>query len=153
MADTPKPDGRIMVTLQTSPYGSVDVDGAPADTKLDRTHSLRLIPGPHKFTVHCPACDDVTQTLVVEEGTPLAMTARLRPAKIEFAASPAEAVVRIGSEQRAASSTHENPFVINDGAPVDYEVSLPGYKTYRDRTPRLNPDDHKVVKLPPLKPE
>jgi hypothetical protein len=81
------------------------------------------------------------------------MTAKLRPVMIEFAASPANALVRVGSEERAASSTHEHPFALNEGAPVDYEVSLPGYRTVRGHTPRSNPGSHQVVELPPLKPE
>jgi serine/threonine protein kinase len=156
--EPPKPDGLVTVLIQVRPFGSVDVDGKAADAKSDdENHTVRLSPGLHRFTTHCSGCDDYTETQVVEpSGGQLHIISKPRPAQLEFTsspASPADAIVKVQGEQRAASSTHAHPFVLNGGAPVNYEVSLPGYKTVTGRTERLHPGQHEVVELPPLKPE
>ncbi len=97
------------------PWGYVSVDHGPPSAESLAVHQLKLAPGLHQFMVTCEACDaaGVTRAEKVTEGRdPIAFAAPLKPSLVSFDGYPAEAMVRVGSEQRTVAETKTKPFRI-----------------------------------------
>ncbi len=131
----------VDVKVNIRPYGYVAVDSGPRTTEALQLHSLRLAPGRHSFTVSCDElCDPSGKTTQLEvlAGRPneVKLPAPLRPSLVTFEGFPAEALVRIGGEQRSCAESRTRPFRIEtppEGSSqlrhlVTYEVTLDGQK-------------------------
>lgn len=103
----------VDVAVVVRPFGYVQVDdGAKSVDALSR-HLLKLLPGPHRFTVTCDlACEPNGRTLTrdVKKGEDVLLVAPLKPSLVSFQGYPAGAVVRVGAEERSAAETATRPF-------------------------------------------
>jgi hypothetical protein len=103
----------IEVAVVVRPFGYVQVDDGPRSTDALSRHVLKLSPGPHRFTVTCDlACEPNGRTQVreVKRGEDVLLVAPLKPSLVSFQGYPADAVVRIGGEERSAAETATRPF-------------------------------------------
>ncbi len=106
----------VEVTINVRPFGYVTVDNGPRSADQLAVHKLQLPPGEHRFVVTCDdACDTNGTTrkeLVTSGGPPINIVAPLKASMLSFEGFPADAVVQIGAESRAAGSTLSEPFRI-----------------------------------------
>jgi hypothetical protein len=103
----------VEVAVVVRPFGYVQVDDGPRSADALSRHVLKLSPGPHRFTVTCDlACEPDGRTVVreVKRGEDVLLVAPLKPSLVSFQGYPADAVVRIGSEERSAAETATRPF-------------------------------------------
>lgn len=110
----PKPTAEpIDVAVVVRPFGYVKVDeGARSVDALSR-HQLKLLPGRHRFTVTCDlACEPEGKAISVEvrPGEDVLLVAPLKPSLVSFQGYPADAVIRVGSEERTAAESATRPF-------------------------------------------
>ncbi|GMU62464.1 MAG: hypothetical protein AMXMBFR34_42270 [Myxococcaceae bacterium] len=110
----PKPTAEpIDVAVVVRPFGYVKVDeGARSVDALSR-HQLKLLPGRHRFTVTCDlACEPEGKAISVEvrPGEDVLLVAPLKPSLVSFQGYPADAVIRVGGEERTAAESATRPF-------------------------------------------
>lgn len=103
----------VDVAVVVRPFGYVQVDDGPKSVDALSRHLLKLPPGPHRFTVTCDlACEPNGRTLTreVKRGEDVLLVAPLKPSLVSFQGYPADAVVRVGGEERSAAETASRPF-------------------------------------------
>ncbi|WP_224370124.1 serine/threonine-protein kinase [Hyalangium versicolor] len=135
--ETSRP-AKVHVSILVRPYGAIQVDdGAPSPQPLAQ-HDLQLPPGRHIVTVRCEWCEDAVEPIEVVEDMEnvFRLRAQLKPSKLSFDYTPADAQIRVGKEQRTARESVEHPFdITSPRGPasfqhrVEYEISSPGYRT------------------------
>ncbi|MFT3708297.1 MAG: serine/threonine-protein kinase [Archangium sp.] len=96
------------------PFGYLQVDEGPRSAEAFARHSLKLAPGPHKFTVTCDACDPRGRaiTVNVKGGEELTLIAPLEPSQVIFRGWPAGAQVRVGAQEMTVEQSQATPFKI-----------------------------------------
>ena len=103
----------VDVAVVVRPFGYVQVDdGARSPDALSR-HQLKLTPGRHRFRVTCDlACepDGSLSTKDVKAGEDVLLVAPLKPSLVSFQGYPADAVIRVGGEERTAAESATRPF-------------------------------------------
>lgn len=126
----------IDLVVVVRPFGFVQVDEGPRSADALARHTIKLTPGPHRFTVTCDACDPSGRTVerTVAAGQELPLIAPLRPSLVSFSGFPDDARVRVGGSERSVAEAKEVPFRIEtppSGSTkmqhlVEYEVTLGG---------------------------
>jgi serine/threonine protein kinase len=143
---------RVPVVVKLRPFGYLQVDGKPRGAELTQ-HTLELAPGRHELRFGCTYCEPLTETIQVGPDTPREFHWAVQPlpSKLGFDFQPREAVVRIRNEERIAAESLSRPFEIHSprGSTdlrhhVEYEVSLPGYRSHR-ATVTIAPGESQVL--------
>jgi serine/threonine-protein kinase len=136
----------VEVKVNVRPYGYVSIDAGPRSGEALQLHSFKLTPGRHSFTVTCDElCEPKTVVFDVEAGkiNELNLPAPLKASLVTFEGFPADAVVRIGAEQRSCAETRTRPFRIEtppEGSPqlrhlVTYDVVSDGHRLQAGTVP------------------
>jgi hypothetical protein len=95
------------------PFGYLQVDDGPKSAEALSLHRLKLSAGPHRFTVTCDACEpgrDVSRE--VKRGEDVLLIAPLKASQVSFRGYPADAIIRLGHEERAAAEVATRPFTL-----------------------------------------
>jgi hypothetical protein len=97
---------------------------------------LKLTPGPHRFTVSCDLCESKGRsvTLDVKAGDVVPLIAPLTPSLVSFEGWPADAKVRVGSQELTIKQSQDTPFRVGPptaGSPemrhkVEFSISVAG---------------------------
>ncbi|WP_164001976.1 serine/threonine protein kinase [Pyxidicoccus caerfyrddinensis] len=142
---------KVPVSILVRPYGIIRVgDGVPSAQPLQK-HDLEVTPGRHDVTISCDYCEDVVDTIDVSADgeNVFHLRAQPKPTKLSLEYEPADAIVRVGDEQRTAQESLQKPFEVRSPrGPAGFqhtvvvEISHPGFLPER-----------RVVHLRPGKPE
>jgi serine/threonine-protein kinase len=133
-----KPAGPEVVEISAivRPWGYVQIDDGPRTTEALARHVLKLTPGPHRFTVTCDLCESKGRsvTLDVKAGDVVPLIAPLTPSLVSFEGWPADAKVRVGSQELTIKQSQDTPFRVGPptaGSPemrhkVEFSISVAG---------------------------
>ena len=139
----------VSVQIQVRPFGFVQLDDGPRSPEALTQHTLSATPGKHQVTVSCEYCETTHELITVnaEGANVFPLPAQIKPGRISFRFTPADALVRIGAEERAVGDTEAHPFEVKSprGAltfqhQVEYEIHRSGFRT-----------EHRRVQIPPGK--
>jgi serine/threonine-protein kinase len=135
----------VEVRVNVRPFGYLSVDGAARSAEPLQLHLVKVPAGRHRFLVTCDeVCESAghAEALDVQPGrvNELNIAAPLKPSMVAFEGFPVNAMVRVGSEVRAAVETTQRPFQIvtpREGSKslrhaVSYEVTIDGRKVQAD---------------------
>ncbi len=133
-----KPAGPEVVEISAivRPWGYVQIDDGPRTAEALARHVLKLTPGPHRFTVSCDLCESKGRsvTLDVKAGDVVPLIAPLTPSLVSFEGWPADAKVRVGSQELTIKQSQDTPFRVGPptaGSPemrhkVEFSISVAG---------------------------
>ncbi len=133
-----KPAGPEVVEISAivRPWGYVQIDDGPRTAEALARHVLKLTPGPHRFTVTCDLCESKGRsvTLDVKAGDVVPLIAPLTPSLVSFEGWPADAKVRVGSQELTIKQSQDTPFRVGPptaGSPemrhkVEFSISVAG---------------------------
>ncbi|HLL85103.1 MAG TPA: protein kinase, partial [Longimicrobium sp.] len=110
----PAAQAGVPVVIKVRPFGYIRLDDGPRSTEARAQHALSATPGRHQLTVSCDFCLDVEETIDVKPqgANEVMVAAQLKPSRLSFEVQPANALVRIGQEQRAARDSLSRPFAV-----------------------------------------
>jgi serine/threonine-protein kinase len=151
----------VDVKVVVRPFGYLQVDHGARTVEALQLHELKLAPGPHQLTVSCDACESAgASSAVTVDGAldrPITLIAPLKPSLVSFDGYPADAVVRVGAEQRTVAESRVTPFRVvtpPEGSremrhEVRYEIISPAGQVLDRGTRKVAPGQALVIGGPP----